>query len=90
MNGEAVLGGSGGASFHGSEGLKVVVPALAVSGGADSLGEGLKADALALSVPAVAVGEVDAEDSFGLDSDRPRSEEPGRVGVSVPEPGIGD
>lgn len=69
MNGEAVRGGSGGASFHGSDGLKDVL--VAVSGPLGRRGDGLNADALALSTAAVAVGEVLTEDdSLGLDSDR--------------------
>lgn len=63
--GEAVLGGSGGgASFHGSDGLKFVL--VAVSGALGKRGEGLNADALALSVPAAAVGEVVVDAIFGV------------------------
>jgi hypothetical protein len=88
MNGDAVLGGSGRASFHGSEGLNVVELRSAVRGGSDNRGEGLNADAFALSMPAIAIGEVLAEGSLGLASAR-SDEEAGSVGVSVPE-GIGD
>lgn len=53
-------------------------------------GEGLKAEALALSMAEVAVGEVPADESLGLDSDRRRDDPAGKVGVSAPEEGIGD